>query len=305
MVKFSSSHTVLDVKKIAMYKVDGAYLFSQLLMVLSALGVPTDVFNTLQQLQLVHELFGRRMYEAAESTFKSLQKMAAQEGRTMVQPEEYYQLEMLRDLMERGCYQDAGGGKVSLSVKDLDNVEKALKHAKCKNNVYSKKTVMLLGVLDEPHDSKGSLYLEEGEVLVGNGTVAGVDVLISRSPCESCLRYRYAACYAAVRVYIWNICSFTRFIHIHTHKHARAHTHIYIYIYVFYFFQFLLILVKFYLDFDTFVTHAYHVLPRPWRVGQRQPSWRHTKSQGRKGPREIRPFARLFGVLCKREEAYG
>jgi hypothetical protein len=56
-------------------------------------------------------------------------------------------------------------------------MESVLKHVKKKRNLKCPKLALLLGVLDEHN------FLNEGEVLVGNGRIVG-DVLIARSPCN-------------------------------------------------------------------------------------------------------------------------
>ena len=193
MVKFSSAHMFLDVKAIARWNQGrdehsggvGRELFNQLVIVLDHLGVKTEVFSQLQRQQLVKALFTKEMHRAAKANHESLRRAVETERSVRIDWRKRFNedtLASLDTLLSFGYYEDdllkSKGQKIELGHDELKKIVGELKHAKTKMHVYCEDTVLLMGVLDEEG------YLEEGEVLVGNGKVGGVDVVISRSPCN-------------------------------------------------------------------------------------------------------------------------
>jgi hypothetical protein len=150
MVKFPSKHRILEVKQVAVVT-RSPPLFSQLLLVMHHQKVPNRILLRLQ----------------AEACATMAQKCDDSVGDGGIDdPVEY-----TRKVVKHGRKHSGE----ALSEENFELLTSMMKDAR--NNVNLKCAVsMMFGVIDE-HG-----ILEEGQVLVGNGSIKG-PVLISRSPC--------------------------------------------------------------------------------------------------------------------------
>jgi hypothetical protein len=148
MVKFRSNHRMLEVKQHA-YINENPPLFSQLILIMHYQGVPNRILLELQA-------------KACAEMAREYDTTARNKGDTV---------QYIQRVVKHGRKQNGR----SFSPYEFEELRRMMVESKTRVNLQCD-ALLMYGVIDE-HG-----ILEEGQVLVSNGTIQG-PVLISRSPC--------------------------------------------------------------------------------------------------------------------------
>ncbi|CAB9498814.1 polymerase alpha-associated DNA helicase A [Seminavis robusta] len=168
MAKFASTNRMLEVKRVSTCR-EGKSPFSQAVLILRDLGVPSDVFLDLQRMAWfdIAATYDPSAFQIVNSNNNSKKKQNKK-------PVDY---QAVSSYLQRVAKQGLKHNQERFTALELDCIAKRMEEGKRAVNIRCSVTLMM-GVVDE-HD-----YLGPGEILVGNGRVTGT-VLIYRPPCNA------------------------------------------------------------------------------------------------------------------------